>query len=57
MNLILTGVAVSNVFNGTQEVGSHGEDKVLYIATLLLDVGTCELELLSQMYNIKLLYS
>ena len=42
MNLILTGVAVSNVFNGTQEVGSHGEDKVLYIATLLLDVGTCE---------------
>ena len=29
MNLILTGIAVSNVFNGTQEVGNKGEEKVL----------------------------
>ena len=28
MNLILTGFAVSNVFNGIQELGTSGEEKV-----------------------------
>ena len=28
MNLILTGFAVSNVFNGTQELDSGGEERV-----------------------------
>ena len=28
MNLFQTGLAVSNVFNGTQELSSGGEEKV-----------------------------
>ena len=31
MNLILTGFAISNTFNGTQELGTGGKENVNYM--------------------------